>query len=88
MTAPPKAKKQRTKAPAEVPDDEVESDDGAAVPDDEEEESDEDAEEEDPKDTAKTSGPASTAKSGKKRTPKEADLDEVEEEIAISEKGR
>lgn len=92
LIAPPKAKKQRTKAPAKVSDDEpqeLEAYKAAAVPtDDEEEDDDEDAEEEDPKDTAKTSGPASTVKGGKKRTPKEADLDEVEEEIAAAEADR
>lgn len=75
---PPKAKKQRTKAPAEVDDEEV----AVPVEDDEEDDDDEEAEVEDAGDTAKKSGPAGSAKDRKgKVVPREADLDEVEEEI-------
>jgi len=87
ICAEPQSKKRKTEQPVEVADDdEPEGEDdedveAADLEDDEEEVgADEDADE-DADDTAKTSGPTQAAKARKgKVVPKEADLDEVEDD--------
>ena len=88
LKAPPKPKKRKTEqaAPEEVGDDEVDqpedNQDGEEQAEDDEDDGpgDEEADE-----TAKTSGPGKSVKASKKKTPKESNLDEVEEEIEAAE---